>query len=136
MCSGELEQVRHTAEWLKSIHVKGKDIGTVIVRASSILERNTDEMEEIVDYLIEKGVRRDWIGFVITRCPQLLTLTLEELASRVKFYLDMDMNKQDFGTMVYDYPRVLGFFSLDEMNSKVFAFTSCFWLTFVSVIFL
>ena len=122
MCSGDLEQVRQAAEWLKLIHVKGKDLGVVFVKASLILGRSSEEMEEIVDYLIENGVRREWVGFVVTRCPQVLTLTMEELVSRVRFYLDMGMNKEDFGTMVYAYPRVLGFFSLDEMNSKVFAF--------------
>jgi mTERF domain-containing protein len=33
----------------------------------------------------------------------------------------MGMNENDFGTMVYDYPKALGFLSLEEMNSKVFA---------------
>lgn len=32
----------------------------------------------------------------------------------------MRMNEKDFGTMVFDYPRVLGFFTLEEMNEKVF----------------
>ncbi|XP_028556158.1 transcription termination factor MTERF2, chloroplastic-like isoform X3 [Dendrobium catenatum] len=31
----------------------------------------------------------------------------------------MGMDEKDFGTMVYDYPKALGFFSLEEMNSKV-----------------
>jgi mTERF domain-containing protein len=29
------------------------------------------------------------------------------------------MNEKDFGTMVFDYPRVLGYFTLEEMNQKV-----------------
>jgi len=33
----------------------------------------------------------------------------------------LGMDEKDFGTMLYDYPRVLGFLSLEEMNSKVFA---------------
>ena len=109
-------------EWLKLIHVKGKDLGVVFVKASSILGCSSKEMEEIVDYLIENGVSREWVGFVVTRCPQVLTSTMEELVSRVRFYLDMSMNKEDFGTMVYDYTRVLGFFSLDEMTVRCLHF--------------
>ncbi|KAJ6817892.1 transcription termination factor MTERF2, chloroplastic isoform X1 [Iris pallida] len=117
--SGYLEQVRHIAEWLKTIHVKGISLGVVLVKASCIVERSIEFMEEIVDCLERNGVRREWVGFVVTRCPQVLALTIEELETRVNFYLDMGMDEKDFGTMVFDYPRVLGFFSLDEMNSKV-----------------
>ena len=107
-------------EWLKLIHVKGKDLGVVFVKASSILGCSSKKMET-VDYLIESGVR-EWVGIVVTRSPQVLTLTMEELVSRVRFYLDMSMNKEDFGTMVYDYTSVLGFFSLDEMTIRCLHF--------------
>nr|XP_029116306.1 transcription termination factor MTERF2, chloroplastic isoform X2 [Elaeis guineensis] len=119
MCSGDLLPVRRLCEWLKSIHVKGEYLGIVLVKAGPIFDRSLDTLDEIVNYLERNGVRRDWMGFVVTRCPQVLALSMEELECRVKFYLDMGMNGNDFGTMVFDYPRVLGFYSLEDMNSKV-----------------
>ncbi|KAG1368500.1 Transcription termination factor MTERF2, chloroplastic [Cocos nucifera] len=98
---------------------KGEYLGVVLVKAGPIFHRRLDTLDEIVNYLETNGVRRDWLGFVVTRCPQVLALSMEELECRVKFYLDMGMNENDFGTMVFDYPRVLGFYSMEDMNSKV-----------------
>ncbi|KAK1269182.1 hypothetical protein QJS04_geneDACA005372 [Acorus gramineus] len=118
-CPGNLECLRQMVEWLKSIHVKGESLGSVLIKAGPVLGRITEELDDIVGYLEMHGVRRDWVGFVIGRCPQVLALTMEELDARTRFYMDMGMNERDFGTMVFDYPRSLGFFSLEEMNSKV-----------------
>lgn len=104
---------------MKTVHVKGEFLGRVLVKAGPIWERSSEAMEEIICYLEKKGVRRVWAGYVIGRCPQVLALSMEELETRVKFFMDMGMSDGDFGTMVFDYPRVLGFYSLDEMNSKV-----------------
>ncbi|KAK3022046.1 hypothetical protein RJ639_047436 [Escallonia herrerae] len=90
ICSarGNLDSVRRTAEWLKTIHVKGRSIGVVFLRSGgNIFDRSIEELEEIVGYLESNGVR-------------------------------MGMNGNDFGTMVYDYPKVLGYLSLEEMNEK------------------
>jgi mTERF domain-containing protein len=92
----------------------------VLANGESLMSRSFEELEEIIGYLESCGVRRDWIGHVVSRCPQLLTFSFDELQTRVRFYTDMGMNEHDFGTMVYDYPRALGFLSLEEMNSKVF----------------
>ncbi|KAL5788581.1 hypothetical protein ACOSP7_005530 [Xanthoceras sorbifolium] len=120
MSRGNLESIRHLADWLKSIHVKGEFLGVAFLKSGgNILERSREELDEIVDYLENKGVRRDWMGYVMSRCPQLLSCSIEEVKTRVAFYMDMGMNERDFGTMVFDYPRVLGFFSLEEMNQKV-----------------
>ncbi|PKA47488.1 hypothetical protein AXF42_Ash020658 [Apostasia shenzhenica] len=119
LCSSNVEPVRRMAEWLKRIHVKGRYLGYVLVKASTILVSSIQTLEEIVDYLEEKGVRKDWMGFVVRRCPQILTLSMAELESRVNFYMHMGMDEKDFGTMVYDFPKALGFFSMEEMNSKV-----------------
>ncbi|KAF2305921.1 hypothetical protein GH714_008876 [Hevea brasiliensis] len=109
------------AEWLKSIHVRGEFLGVVLTKAGdNILERSDEELAEIVEYLESNGVRRDWMGYVMSRCPQLLSYSMEEVKARVRFYLDMGMNEKDFGTMVFDYPRVLGYFTLEEMNQKEF----------------
>lgn len=117
---GNLDSIRRTAEWLKTIHVKGRSIGIVMVRAGEdILERSTEELDEIVDYLESKGVRRIWMGYVMSRCPELLCMSMEEVKIRSEFYMDMGMNEHDFGTMVYDFPKVLGYLSLEEMNQKV-----------------
>lgn len=83
------------------------------------MERDLEELGEIVDYLESNGVRRDWMRYIMRWCPQLLSYNIEEVKTRVHFYLDMGMNANDFGTMVFDYPRALGFFSLEEMNQKV-----------------
>ncbi|KAL1831553.1 hypothetical protein ACET3Z_001204 [Daucus carota] len=117
---GDLDSITRTAEWLKTIHVKGRSIGIVMIRAGEdILERSRKEMDEIVDYLESNGVRRIWMGYVMSRCPELLCMNLEEVKIRSEFYLDMGMNYHDFGTMVYDFPKVLGYLSLEEMNQKV-----------------
>ncbi|KAJ4965233.1 hypothetical protein NE237_017082 [Protea cynaroides] len=120
MTCKNLELIKQKIEWLKTIHVKGEFIGPTLVKAGgSILQRSTQELGEIVSYLESNGVRREWMGFVVSRCPPLLGYTMEEVKSRVNFYLDMGMNEKDFGTMVFDYPKALGFFTLEEMNSKV-----------------
>ncbi|KAL6963867.1 hypothetical protein U1Q18_034874 [Sarracenia purpurea var. burkii] len=117
---GNLGAIRNVAEWLKSIHVNGRFIGVVLTKAGdNILERSTEELDEIVGYLEINGVRSDWMGCVIGRCPQLLSYSMEELKYRVQFYLDMGMNDGDFGTMIFDYPKVLGYFSIEEMKQKV-----------------
>ncbi|CAN0866724.1 Transcription termination factor MTERF2, chloroplastic [Linum grandiflorum] len=116
---GELESVRRLAEWLKTIHVKGEFIGPVLTKAGdNVLERSNEELDEIVEYLESKGVKRDWMGYVMSRSPQLLSYSIDELRTRVKFFTDMGMNDKDFGTMVFEYSRVLGYFSLEEMNQK------------------
>ncbi|KAI4376049.1 hypothetical protein MLD38_013847 [Melastoma candidum] len=117
---GNLESVTRVAEWLKSIHVKGRFLGVVFVKVGDIiLQRTDDELEEIVQYLEVNGVRRDWMGYVMCRAPLLLCCSMDELKSRVGFYLDMGMNEKDFGTMVYDYPWALGGFTIEEMNQQV-----------------
>ncbi|WVZ61808.1 hypothetical protein U9M48_011623 [Paspalum notatum var. saurae] len=117
-CSGDLEKVRRMIKWLRSIYVKGDFLGRVLANGGSFLNRSFEELEEVIGYLESCGVRRDWIGYVVSRCPQLLNLSMDELEARVRFYTDMGMDEKDFGTMVYDYPRALGFLSMEEMNSK------------------
>ncbi|XP_015892665.4 transcription termination factor MTERF2, chloroplastic [Ziziphus jujuba] len=120
MSKGNLETIRRVTEWLKSIHVKGRFIGVVLLKAGdNLLDRSSEEFDEIVEYLERNGVRRDWMGYVMSRCPQLLTCSMEDIKTRVGFYLNMGMSENDFGTMVFDYPRVLGFYALSEMNEKV-----------------
>lgn len=120
MSSGNLESIRYMAQWLKSIHVKGEFLGVALLKSGgNVFKRNVEELNEIVDYLESNGVRRDWMGYVMSRCPQLLSQSIEEVKMRVQFYLHMGMNQNDFGTMVFDYPKVLGFLSLEEMNQKV-----------------
>ncbi|XP_057527578.1 transcription termination factor MTERF2, chloroplastic isoform X2 [Amaranthus tricolor] len=117
---GDAQLIRELVEWLKSIHVHGRNIGVVFMRVGeNIMRRNIEEMEEIVAYLESKGVRRDWMGYVISRCFELLTFSMEEVKTRVSFYTNMGMNEQDFGTMVYDCPKVLGYYTLEEMKEKV-----------------
>lgn len=120
MSRGNLYAIMHVAEWLKSIHVKGRFIGVALMKSGeNMLGCSTEELDEIVSYLERHGVRRDWIGYVMSQCPQLLSYRMEELKSRVQFYLDMGINDKDFGTMVFDYPQVLGCFSMEEMKQKV-----------------
>lgn len=120
MARGNFESIRSMTEWLKTVHVDGRFIGVALLRAGkNILDRSTVELDEIVGYLEMKGVRREWIGYVFSRCPELLSFSMEELETRSNFYFDMGMNVKDFGTMVFDFPKILGFYSLEEMNQKV-----------------
>ncbi|GMH13438.1 hypothetical protein Nepgr_015279 [Nepenthes gracilis] len=120
MSRGDLESVRQLSEWLKTIHVNGRFIGVVLTRVGeTILSRSMEELDEIVEYLESKGVRRDWMGYVMSRCPELLAFSIEEVKTRVRFYMDMGMNEHDFGTMVYDCPKVLGYLTLEQMKYKV-----------------
>lgn len=120
MSKGNLESIRYLVEWLKSNHVKGRYIGVVFMReGESILRRSIAELDETVQYLENKGVNRDWMGYILSRCPELLAFSMEDLQTRVSFYTDMGMNEHDFGTMVYDFPKVLGYFPLEEMSLKV-----------------
>ncbi|PON57872.1 Mitochodrial transcription termination factor [Parasponia andersonii] len=117
---GNLESITRLANWLKSMHVKGRFIGLAMLKAGEgVFERTNKELDEIFEYLERNGVRREWMGYVLSRCPHLLSYSFEEIKTRVGFFLDMGMNDNDFGTMVFDYPRVLGYFTLTEMNEKV-----------------
>ncbi|KAF9609849.1 hypothetical protein IFM89_018791 [Coptis chinensis] len=120
MSCGNTESIRRAVEWLKTIYVKGKFLGVVLIKAGgSVLDRSTDELDEIIEYLERNGVRRDWVGYVVSRCPQILSFTMEEVKSRAEFYLNMGMNEKDFGTMVFDYPKSFGSLPLEEMTCKV-----------------
>ncbi|KAL1554270.1 Transcription termination factor mterf2, chloroplastic [Salvia divinorum] len=116
---GDLDHIRRLAEWLKTIHVNGRYIGVTLTRAGrNVLERSMEEFDELVKYLEDNGVRKDWMGYVVSRCPEILAFSMDELRSRTEFYLNMGMNKNDFGTMLYDCPKVIGYFSMGEMNQK------------------
>nr|AKM76449.1 embryo defective 2219 [Pelargonium x hortorum] len=120
MTKGNLKSIRLLAEWLNRVRVKGEFLGSVMLRAGdNIFQRSQEELDEIVEYLESKGVRGEWMGYVISRCPGLLCCSMEELRTRVAFYVDMGMNDHDFGTMVYDCPKALGFLTLEEMKQKV-----------------
>ncbi|KAJ6895033.1 LOW QUALITY PROTEIN: transcription termination factor MTERF [Populus alba x Populus x berolinensis] len=117
MSRGNVESIRRVTEWLKSIHVKGEFLGSVLTKAGEIFWN--DLLKNWMKLFESNGVRMDWMGYVMSRCPQLLCCSMEEVKTRVGFFLDMGMNEKDFGTMVFDYPRVLGYFTLEEMNQKV-----------------
>nr|AKM76448.1 embryo defective 2219 [Pelargonium transvaalense] len=120
MTKGNLKSIRLLADWLNRVRVKGEFLGSVMLRAGdNIFQRSQEELDEIVEYLESKGVRREWMGYVISRCPGLLCCSMEELRTRVEFYVDMGMNDHDFGTMVFDCPKALGFLTLEEMTQKV-----------------
>ncbi|XP_022859887.1 transcription termination factor MTERF2, chloroplastic [Olea europaea var. sylvestris] len=117
---GNIDSIRRLAEWLKLIHVKGRFIGVALTRTrENILERSLEELDEIVDYLEDNGLRRDWMGYVISRCPEILSFNMEEVKFRTEFYLNMGMDRNDFGTMLFDCPKVFGYLSVEEMNQKV-----------------
>lgn len=119
-CNNDLNHIRRMAEWLKSIHVKGQFLGPTMVKAGpTLLDLKFEQLEENIDQLESYGVRNEWIGYVVTKCPKLLVMPVEEMEARICFYKEMGLNERDFGTMVFDYPKALGFFSLEEMQSKV-----------------
>lgn len=120
MSRGKLESIRNRIEWLKSVHVKGDFIGDAMLKGGdNVLLRSDRELDEIVECLESNGVRREWMGYVVSRCPKLLSYSLEEVKIRVQFYLDMGLDEKDFGTMVFDFPKALGYYTLEEMNRKV-----------------
>ncbi|XP_058750518.1 transcription termination factor MTERF2, chloroplastic-like [Vicia villosa] len=120
MSRGKLESIRNRSEWLKSVLVKGDFIGEAMLKGGdNILLRSDRELDEIVECLESNGVRREWMGYVVSRCPKLLSYSLEEVKIRVQFYLDMGLDEKDFGTMVFDFPKALGYYTLEEMNRKV-----------------
>jgi mTERF len=119
-CNKDLSHIRRMAEWLKSVNVKGQFLGPTMARAGpTLLNLKFEQLEDNLDFLERYGVRNEWIGYVVTKCPQLLVMSIEELDTRICFYKEMGLNERDFGTMVFDYPRALGYFSLEEMKSKV-----------------
>ncbi|KAD5803095.1 hypothetical protein E3N88_14455 [Mikania micrantha] len=76
---GNIESIRSTAEWLKSIHVNGRYIGVALLRGGEkVLERNVEELDEILWVLEKNGVKREWMGYIVSRCPELLTFSMEE----------------------------------------------------------
>lgn len=120
MSRGKLESIRNRVEWLKSVLVKGDFIGEAMLKGGdNILQRSNKELDEIVEYLKSNGVRRDWMGYVMSRCPKLLSYSLDEVKTRVEFFLELGLDEKDFGTMVFDFPKALGFYTLEEMNQKV-----------------
>lgn len=53
MSRGDIDSIRRFAEWLKTIHVKGDFLGTVMTKAGeNILERSNEELDETVGYLV------------------------------------------------------------------------------------
>eukprot|EP00249_Psilotum_nudum_P005649 c19085_g1_i3 orf=381-1952(+) len=105
--------------WLKSINVRGRDLGIVLKRQPCILERSIEELNDVVELLEMNGVKKGWIGLMVRRSPILLSLGCEELQERVAFFTDLGINSDDFGAMVSNFPAVLGHFSLEEMQGKV-----------------
>ncbi|CAH9125853.1 unnamed protein product [Cuscuta epithymum] len=117
---GDVMHIRRLVEWLNSVHVKGKFIAVAMLRSGgNIFNRSFDELNDNIEYLEKNGVRRDWMGYIISRCPEILSFSMEELKTRTEFYLNFGMNEKDFGTMVFDYPKVIGYLSMEEMNQKV-----------------
>eukprot|EP01018_Ginkgo_biloba_P009785 Gb_07758 [translate_table: standard] len=115
----DLGNLKLLMQWLKSIHVKGRDLGVVLTRVESIMRRPIQELDHNVQFLECHGVKLDWMGFVVSRCPEILSFSMEELKWRVDFFLELGMNDEDFGTMVFEYPKVIGFFSIEDMINKV-----------------
>jgi mTERF domain-containing protein len=117
----DLEGLKLRIRWLKSIHVKGRYLGVVLMRQESILTRPIEDLDDNVQFLESHGVLIDWMGFVVSHCPEILSFSMEELKCRVNFFLELGMNDNDFGTMVFEYPKVIGFFSIADMINKVFS---------------
>ena len=80
MSRGNLNSIRRLAEWLKTIYVRGRYIGVALTRAGgNILECNSQDLDEIVGYLEDNGVRKDWMGYVVSRCTEILSFSMEVL---------------------------------------------------------
>ncbi|XP_011088397.1 transcription termination factor MTERF2, chloroplastic isoform X3 [Sesamum indicum] len=87
---GNLYSIRGLAEWLKSIHVKGRFIGVALTRAGgNVLERSLQELDEIVEYLESNGVRRDWMGYLVA------------------YLKDFGLNNEDVGRLLAFKPQLM-----------------------------
>lgn len=115
----DLEGLKLRIRWLKSIHVRGRYLGVVLTRQANILRRPIEDLDDNVQFLESHGVLIDWMGFVVSRCPEILSFSMEELKCRVNFFLELGMSDNDFGTMVFEYPKAIGFFSIADMINKV-----------------
>ncbi|KAI8538854.1 hypothetical protein RHMOL_Rhmol09G0135800 [Rhododendron molle] len=81
---GNIYAIRHVAEWVKSINVKGRFIGVALTKSGEkMLGRSPEELDDIVGYLESQGVRRDWMGYIMSQCL-LLCLGLSGHASPVE----------------------------------------------------
>ncbi|XP_057842577.1 transcription termination factor MTERF2, chloroplastic isoform X1 [Cryptomeria japonica] len=114
----DLEGLRLRVRWLKSIHVKGRYLGVVLTKNERIIRRPIEDLDCNVQLLENSGVAMDWMGFIISHCPEILSFDIEELKCRVNFFLELGMSDKDFGTMLFEYPKVIGFFTLEDMNNK------------------
>ncbi|XP_020551651.1 transcription termination factor MTERF2, chloroplastic isoform X2 [Sesamum indicum] len=100
---GNLYSIRGLAEWLKSIHVKGRFIGVALTRAGgNVLERSLQELDEIVEYLESNGVRRDWMGYLV-----LGYLSMEEMNQKVAYLKDFGLNNEDVGRLLAFKPQLM-----------------------------
>ncbi|KAK7302760.1 hypothetical protein RJT34_13656 [Clitoria ternatea] len=60
MARGKLESIRDFVKWLKSVHVKGEFLRVVMLNTGeNILQRNHQELDEIVLYSESNVVRKD-----------------------------------------------------------------------------
>lgn len=117
--SDRLDIILPRLECLKSVHVRGRDIGVVLTRVPRVLEEPVHVLQETADFLEQSGVKKEWIGTVISRAPGVLAISRQELHERVQYFRDFGMSPEQYGAMVFNFPAVLGKFSLEEIRPKV-----------------
>ncbi|KAG6551731.1 hypothetical protein Mapa_006821 [Marchantia paleacea] len=114
-----LGRIKPRIEVLKSIYVKGRELGVVIEREPSILDQSLAEIHNTIQILETAGVERKWLGLVVSRSPRVFSVGSDELLQKISMFTDLGISPEDFGLLVFKFPAVLGHLSVEEMLSKV-----------------
>ncbi|KAL3688724.1 hypothetical protein R1sor_015033 [Riccia sorocarpa] len=115
----KLERIKPRIELLKSIYVKGRELGAVIEREPSILTQSLEELQNTVSILETAGIERKWLGLVVNRSPCVFAVGNEVLLRKISLFADLEIPPEDFGRLVFKFPAVLGYLSVEEMRSKM-----------------
>lgn len=114
-----LERIKPRIEVLKSIYVKGRELGVVLEREPSLLDQSLAEIHNTIQILETAGIERKWLGLVVSRSPRVFSVGSDELLQKISMFTDLGVSPEDFGLLVFKFPAVLGNLSVEEMLSKV-----------------
>ncbi|CAM6127598.1 unnamed protein product [Calypogeia fissa] len=112
-------RIKSRIQWLRTIYVKGRDLGVVIERYPQILNLPFQDLNEKVEILETAGVQRKWLGVVVARQPKVLTVSADELREKISMITELGLSAEQFGIMVFRFPAIVGHFSVEEMQLKV-----------------
>ncbi|XP_002981630.2 transcription termination factor MTERF2, chloroplastic [Selaginella moellendorffii] len=115
----EVDHLRLRVEWLKNLHVKGRDLGAVLSKQPALLLRPFNELNHNVALLENAGLKREWMGLVFTFSPSVLLEDHDQLNRRIGMFTELGIDEYSFGTMAFNFPPILGRLSIQEMAAKL-----------------